>query len=844
MASIKIGSLNCRGLAEDVKRKDLFLRCKEKYDITILVDTHCKKENENKWRQEWGYKGFFCSHTGNSRGIAILFNNTFKFSVHNEIYDRKNNFIILDITIQECRMTLVAIYGPNEDSPNFYSDIQNRVIEIQNSTIVMVGDWNVVQDYDKDTYNYRSKNNLNAHKKIQEMKEVLDLVDIWRALNPDKRRYTWRGPNLKQSRLDYFLISSDFESLVKNADIDSSYRSDHSPVNLELQFYNQTKGRGTWKFNNSLLHDKDYVLAIKKCISDTINQYSLPVIEGDDISFSINPHILWEIMKCEIRGKTISYSSHLKKKTEIEITELEKKLENLQHRYEECPNLQLANEIQLTEQNLKIEREKKISGIMARAKARWLAEGERCTNYFCNLEKRHYNDKLISKLINDNNEEISDQFEILDIQKNFYEKLYSSSHPVFDQEHEDLFFNKDNPFINILSEEDKLFSEGELKRSECLEALKNMKNRKSPGIDGFTTEFFKFFWNDLNTYLIKSYNYSFETGSFSSSQSQGLITCIPKEGKSKLFLKNWRPITLLNVDTKIASSALANRIKPLLQKIISETQKGFLKGRYIGECTRLLFDLIEKVEEDDIPALLLLLDFEKAFDTLEWSFIDKTLEFFGFGPDLCNWVKSLYSNSKSCITNNGHCSPFFDIHRGVRQGDPLSPYLFILALELMSACIKNDPGINGIVIDNSEYLISQYADDSSLLLDGNSRSLERSLYILHKFEECAGLKINIDKTEAIWIGSKMHSNEKLLPHLNLNWNTTGKFKSLGISFNLFAEDKTSINFEEKILKIKSLLNSWIYRELTYLGKITVIKSLALSILIQSLTVLPIHHRVY
>ena len=133
---------------------------------------------------------------------------------------------------------------------------------------------------------------------------------------------------------------------------------------------------------------------------------------------------------------------------------------------------------------------------------------------------------------------------------------------------------------------------------------------------------------------------------------------------------------------------------------------------------------------------------------------------------------------------------------------------------------------------------TSYADDSSLLLDDNSESLKRSLYILEKFEECAGLKVNIDKTEAIWIGSKTHCTDKLLPELNLNWNQSGKFKLLGISFNLFAEDKTLFNYEEKIGKIRSLLNSWIYRDLTYIGKITVIKSLAIPILIQSLTVLP------
>ena len=586
MSKISIGALNCRGLSEDVKRRDFFQRYRQIYDIVILSDTHGTKEKEKQWHHEWGYKTFFSSHTSHSRGVAILINNTFTYKVYKEIIDPEGNFIILDMSIQDCRMTLVALYGPNEDNPKFFEKLKLMISDFQNSSIIMVGDWNVVQDFNLDTVNYKSKNNPKSQEQILNMKESLDLIDVWRAFNPDVKRFTWRGPNYKQSRLDYFLISADFEPFIRNANIDVSYRSDHSPVSLTLQFVDQKRGRGTWKFNNSLLYDKTYVEIVKKCISEMLNQYSLPGID-EEIKYTINPHLFWEVLKCMIRGKTISYSAYKKKENNKTESDLENKLRTLQEKLQNNSDNTLQTEIQKVEQELIECRQKKVIGIMARAKARWEAEGEKCNNYFCNLEKRHYNEKIIPKIINEKGEEISDQFKILEEQKLYYEKLYSSSSLVLNQEHKTLFFDDNNPFIEKLTEDQRSQAEGNLNYTECLTALKNMKNGKSPGLDGFTTEFYKFFWSDLRDFLLGSFNFSLEMGTFSTSQQQGMITCIPKEGKSKFLLKNWRPITLLNVDTKIASAALANRIKPFLSSIISETQHGFIKGRYIGECTRL-----------------------------------------------------------------------------------------------------------------------------------------------------------------------------------------------------------------------------------------------------------------
>ena len=156
------------------------------------------------------------------------------------------------------------------------------------------------------------------------------------------------------------------------------------------------------------------------------------------------------------------------------------------------------------------------------------------------------------------------------------------------------FFNDENPFKTKISEDQKQLCEGELTEQECLKALKNMKNMKSPGNDGFTTEFYKLFWLDAKKILVESFNESYSELKNYISQRQGIITCIPKEEKSKYSLKNWRLITLLNIDLKICSAAISNRLNPVLVNLISQTQKAFLRGRYIEECTRLIIDLNRK----------------------------------------------------------------------------------------------------------------------------------------------------------------------------------------------------------------------------------------------------------
>ena len=147
-----------------------------------------------------------------------------------------------------------------------------------------------------------------------------------------------------------------------------------------------------------------------------------------------------------------------------------------------------------------------------------------------------------------------------------------------------------------------------------------MEMGKSPGTDGLPAEFNKVLWNNVSTHLLASLNSSFSKGHLSILQRRGLITLIPKINKPQQFFKNWRPMSLLNCDYKIAAKAVATRMKRVLPDIINSDQTGFLKGRAIGENVRLLNSVISYAEQQNVPGMILFIDFEKAFDTLEWKF--------------------------------------------------------------------------------------------------------------------------------------------------------------------------------------------------------------------------------
>ena len=217
IASLKIVTFNVNGLANHTKRKDVFdyLR-KCKYDVILLQETHWKSSSENFIRSGWGYNCYLAGNHTNKGGVAILFNNTFDYKVHNCVKGNDGNYIILDMDLCNQHISLVNVYGPSDKDDNtFFENIFESIINIGNVKTVIGGDWNVPLDIKLDTRNYRGTSSRTKSREIilNSMVE-LELVDAFRKVYPEKQQFSWRRFNSNvQSRLDYFLIS---ESLLQD----------------------------------------------------------------------------------------------------------------------------------------------------------------------------------------------------------------------------------------------------------------------------------------------------------------------------------------------------------------------------------------------------------------------------------------------------------------------------------------------------------------------------------------------------------------------------------------------------------------------------------------------------
>ena len=273
----------------------------------------------------------------------------------------------------------------------------------------------------------------------------------------------------------------------------------------------------------------------------------------------------------------------------------------------------LSKKLEITIKRLDKLYTEKTKGRQIRSRVKWIEEGEKNTAFFLGLEKTRQTKKAINELYDKNGKSTTDQNEIMEIEVDYYKKLYKSTNPDNDKLKK---YIENTKVHNKLSNNESEKCEGEITIEECTNAIFKMKLNKAPGLDGLSVEFYRKFWNSLKKLVTKVFNFNYERGHLSNSQKIGAISLIFKKN-DPLSLDNYRPITLLNTDTKILAYTIAQRLKEVLPSIIHSDQKGYVKNRYIGFNIRQIQDVIDHSEKFNIEGAILFLDFTKAFDALK-----------------------------------------------------------------------------------------------------------------------------------------------------------------------------------------------------------------------------------
>ena len=316
--------------------------------------------------------------------------------------DPNGRFVITDIKTESKTLTLVNIYAPNNDDPSFFESVLKMLLSFECEECVWGGDFNLVSDVQKDKQGGRPVTHEKSLEKAKYIIDSLDLVDIWRMLNPEARHFTWRRscPEIK-CRLDFFLISSSLIPAVKSADVLTGFKSDHSLITLTLINNSNPRGPGFWKLNTSLLADEEYIDLIEKTINEVAKEY-----ENNN---EVDATLLWDTMKMKIRSSSLCYARQKKNKMSSKENYLEEKITYLQKILDEA-NVTAMEKQQITEE----------IGIIN-------SQRDEISKYKTNLEKRHLKQKTIKCLHLSDNEVINTDEEILKEAKSFYQKLYSST---------------------------------------------------------------------------------------------------------------------------------------------------------------------------------------------------------------------------------------------------------------------------------------------------------------------------------------------------------------------------------------------------------------------------------
>ena len=608
-------------------------------DIVCLQEVHCTSVEEcTRW---FSFTGLFCvasPGSAHSCGCVVLYRP--RLSLVRSWSDADGRFVQCELSFQAKLFRVACIYAPNRNPARdtFFSDVEVRVDP--SVPTLLCGDFNAVFDrlldrVGSDPFDTARESSVALSRLFSSCR----VLDIWRYLHPSSNSFTWsRWNGLLASRIDLFGVPFSWVSAVSVCDILPFPFSDRCAVHLSVSVPETiVPGPGLWKLNLAVLDEPEYVTLI----SDFWAFWRSRAFAFSSLSD------WWDEGKREIKRRSIEYCKKRASARRVERDLLVRLADFLKQRVDSgamfCFGPYQSTLSSLAKFDLEAAR-----GAQVRSRVRWVEEGESSSSYFFRLVKKQGADHLVSALRLDDGSIVNSTPDLLDCFANFYSTLFSADD--VDRVSQEELLSK---LSAHLSADQSEVCEGMLSVDECFSALKGMAHHKAPGNDGLPMEFYVKFWPVLGADLVRVLNSCFVNCRLSKSQRRGVISLSFKKGDI-LDPRNWRPISLLNVDYKIASRTIPGRLLKVLHVVVGKDQTCGVPGLFIGENVAYLQDVVDYVSQAGVSCAILSLDQEKAFDRVDSSFMRATLSSMGFGSSFIDWIDLFYSGSQSAVNVNGH----------------------------------------------------------------------------------------------------------------------------------------------------------------------------------------------
>ena len=734
-------------------------------------------------------------------GIVVMVNGDFTVLEKNILLPGRIITIKFEHNLTNEQYHLTLYYGvqPSKTSKDQLEKVFSTLTtdHTLKTNSIILGDFNFVNE-DVDRTHGMNKWDKSTAKLWNPIQTEFLWSDPFRHLYPKRRLYSFQstiGPQYR-SRIDRMYVSQhNLGNVIKYTYIPTPF-FDHKIQEIHYTTDIQI-GPGTWKMNTSILPDRLF-----EQIIDTLLEEMAEKTFPDKGTW-------WEVFLLAVRSHTIAYTKH-KSRTKNKLkTSLANSLERIQAIPPEFLSPQVVLHMEYLQEQLKRLQLQEVEGYIIRSRLPRFEDKEPNIEHYAHLEKSRSKANIISILTDPQGHECTHHNDILTCTHEFYTQLYTST--VTDSNKQNQLLNK----VDVhLTQTQQTTLDAPLSLPEITKAVFQLPKEKTPGRDGIPIEFYQHFWQHIQYHYLHYVNEAYHIG-FKNTRNMGITKLIYKKKGDPKQLSNYRPISLLNCDQKILTKTLANRLKLILPTIIHKTQTA-VYGRKIDYTIHLIRDLIQLAEDENLPAGLIFLDQEKAFDRVNHAFLFRVMRQFQIGEVFITWLKQLYNNATTAILVNGYHTPLVTLKRGVRQGCPLSPLLYVLIIEILALQMRQNPNIVGFTVGGEKIVSMHYADDAVIVIKENCCFKEVYKEITD-YEVATGAKINSKKTQGLWIGAWKTRTDSPLGY---EW-TNKNVENLGVFFG--NDDPALTTFNKIVPKLEKSISFWKQFYLSKLAKARVIE---------------------